>query len=139
MVLSLAAVLGNMSNYGIGRLIGPAAFSGRYPLLKVEYLRRTEAFFLRYGGLAILVSRFLPSAHPRPLRRRRRAHALRALPSATIFSAAFCGWCCSCGGGYLFGNIPFSPCRLISAATLGIIGVSLIPLALTRGGRRAPA
>ena len=59
-VLSLAAVLGNMSNYGIGRLIGPAAFSGRYRLLKVEYLRRTEAFFLRYGGLAILVSRFLP-------------------------------------------------------------------------------
>ena len=41
-VLGAAAVLGNMSNYAAGRWIGPPAFSGRYRLLKVEYLRRTE-------------------------------------------------------------------------------------------------
>ena len=52
LVLAVAAVLGNLSNYGIGRFIGPPAFSGRYRLLKVEYLRQTEAFFARYGGLA---------------------------------------------------------------------------------------
>src|SRR5436305_3552849 len=39
-LLGLAAVLGNSANYAIGRSIGPAAFSGRYRLLKVEYLRR---------------------------------------------------------------------------------------------------
>src|SRR3984893_2005615 len=55
--LGAAAVLGNTVNYAIGRYIGPAAFSGRYRLLKVEYLRRTEAFFIRYGGMAIFLSR----------------------------------------------------------------------------------
>src|SRR5580698_11661032 len=44
LVLGAAAVLGNISNYAIGRAIGPPAFSGRYRLLKVEYLRQTEAF-----------------------------------------------------------------------------------------------
>src|SRR5579864_3799121 len=51
--LAAAAVLGNTVNYSIGRLIGPPAFSGRYRLLKVEYLRRTEEFFVRHGGRAI--------------------------------------------------------------------------------------
>ncbi|MBV8402828.1 MAG: VTT domain-containing protein, partial [Gammaproteobacteria bacterium] len=60
LVLGAAAVLGNTVNYGIGRAIGPPAFSGRYRMLKVEYLRRTEAFFLRHGGLAVLLSRFVP-------------------------------------------------------------------------------
>src|SRR5580704_16904530 len=59
-LLALAAVLGNTVNYAIGRRIGPAAFSGRYRLLKVEYLRHTQEFFKRYGGLAVLVSRFMP-------------------------------------------------------------------------------
>ncbi len=36
-----AAVLGNTSNYAIGRAIGPRAFSGRVRLLKPEHLRRT--------------------------------------------------------------------------------------------------
>ena len=59
-VLGAAAILGNISNYAIGRAIGPRAFSGRYRWLKVEYLRQTEEFFVRYGGFAILVSRFMP-------------------------------------------------------------------------------
>src|ERR1700691_2035022 len=57
-VLGFAAVLGNTVNYSVGRLIGPPAFSGRYRLLKVQYLRRTEEFFLRHGGRAIALSRF---------------------------------------------------------------------------------
>src|ERR1700682_3887962 len=58
--LGIAAVLGNTVNYSIGRAIGPPAFSGRYRLLKVQYLRRTEEFFRRHGAMAILVSRFVP-------------------------------------------------------------------------------
>ena len=59
-LLGVAAVLGKRSIMPIGRLIGPPAFSGRYRLLKVEYLRRTEEFFARYGGMAIALSRFMP-------------------------------------------------------------------------------
>src|ERR1700740_2494892 len=56
----VAAVLGNTVNYSIGRAIGPPAFSGRYRLLKVEYLHQTEDFFRRYGGLEVALSRFMP-------------------------------------------------------------------------------
>src|SRR5689334_9227053 len=59
-LLATAAVLGNTLNYQIGRAIGPPAFSGRYRLLKVEYLRRTEEFFRQYGGMAVALSRFMP-------------------------------------------------------------------------------
>src|SRR5262249_27357932 len=61
LALGTAAVLGNTVNYSIGRAIGPPAFSGRYRWLKVDYLRRTEEVFLRYGGMAVVVSRFCPA------------------------------------------------------------------------------
>src|SRR3954465_4359929 len=47
-LLGGAAVRGNTLNYQIGRWIGVHAFSGRYRLLKVDYLRRTEGFFQRH-------------------------------------------------------------------------------------------
>jgi membrane-associated protein len=59
-VLVTAAVLGNTTNYHVGRWIGPPAFSGKYRLLKVDYLRRTEGFFEKYGAMTIVVSRFVP-------------------------------------------------------------------------------
>ena len=60
LLLIVAAILGNTCNYAIGKMIGPPAFSGRYRLLKVEYLRRTEAYFVKHGGKTIVLSRFLP-------------------------------------------------------------------------------
>src|ERR1700728_2360978 len=60
LLLATAAILGNTVNYTIGRIIGPAAFSGRYRLLKQDYLKRTEEFFARYGAMAVFLSRFMP-------------------------------------------------------------------------------
>ena len=59
-LLIVAAVLGNSTNYAIGRWIGPQAFSGRYRFLKVDYLRRTEAYFAQHGGMTVVLSRFMP-------------------------------------------------------------------------------
>src|ERR1043165_3073445 len=58
--LVIAAILGNSLNYAIGRAIGPRAFSGNIRFLKVEYLHQTEAFFERYGGMTVVISRFMP-------------------------------------------------------------------------------
>src|SRR5882672_5598606 len=60
LVLLIAAVAGNTTNYHVGRWIGPQAFSGKYRLLKVDYLRRTEAFFDKNGSPTIVTSRFVP-------------------------------------------------------------------------------
>jgi membrane-associated protein len=134
-LLAAAAVLGNMVNYGIGRFIGPPAFSGRYRLLKVDYLHRTEAFFARHGGFAVLLSRFLPFFRTLvPF-----VAGIGRMPYARFFGYNLIGgslWVVLfVGGGYLFGNIPLVKDHF-GAVTLVIIAVSLVPLAVASFRRR---
>jgi len=138
LALGTAAVLGNTVNYGIGRAIGPPAFSGRYRWLKVEYLHRTEEFFLRYGGMAVLVSRFMPIVRTcLPF-----VAGVGRMPFARFLAYNVVGgfswvllfiW-----GGYLFGNIPFVK-QHFGLVTLAIVAASLIPLILALRRRRPPS
>jgi membrane-associated protein len=60
-LLTVAAFLGNVSGYYIGRFLGTALF--RDPdarILKPQYLERTHAFFEKYGNRAIVMARFVP-------------------------------------------------------------------------------
>jgi membrane-associated protein len=129
-LLAIAAVLGNTLNYQIGRIIGPPAFSGRYRLLKVEYLRRTEDFFRRYGGLAVALSRFMPIIRtfaPFVAGVGRMPYARFVaynLLGGTLWVMVFV-W-----GGYLFGNIPIVK-HNFGLVTILIIVLSLIPLVVT--------
>lgn len=59
-LLCIAAVLGDLVNYHVGKLIGHRAFSGKYKLLKVEYLQKTQAFYEKHGGKTIIYARFIP-------------------------------------------------------------------------------
>jgi len=127
--LAVAAVLGNTVNYSIGRAIGPPAFSGRYRLLKVDYLRRTEEFFLRHGGLAIFLSRFMPIIRTcAPF-----VAGVGRMPYARFLAwnlAGGCAWVLLfIWGGYLFGNIPLVK-QHFGLVTIAIIIASLVPLAV---------
>lgn len=56
-----AAVLGNTTNYWIGRKLGARAFTNANArFLKPGYLAQTEAFFERHGGKTIILTRFVP-------------------------------------------------------------------------------
>jgi membrane-associated protein len=60
-LVSLAAVAGNIVGYWIGRSAGPSVF--RRPqsrFFRPEYVDRTQAFFVHYGGAAIVMARFVP-------------------------------------------------------------------------------
>ncbi|HEY1024356.1 MAG TPA: DedA family protein [Sphingobacteriaceae bacterium] len=59
-LLIVAAILGDLVNYHIGDYIGPKAFSGKYKLLKKEYLERTQQFYNKHGGKTIIYARFIP-------------------------------------------------------------------------------
>jgi membrane-associated protein len=59
-ILIIAAILGDLVNYHIGKFIGYKAFSGRYKLLKVEYLNKTQEFYEKHGGKTIIYARFIP-------------------------------------------------------------------------------
>jgi len=128
--LAFAAVLGNTVNYSIGRAIGPPAFSGRYRFLKVEYLRRTEAFFVRHGALAILLSRFIPIIRTcAPF-----VAGIARMPYARFLGYNLVGGCAwvllFIWGGYAFGNLPLVK-QNFGLVTLAIIAASLVPLAVT--------
>lgn len=59
-LLFVAAVIGDMVNYMIGDYVGPKAFSGKYKLLKKEYLDKTQNFYIKHGGKTIIYARFIP-------------------------------------------------------------------------------
>jgi membrane-associated protein len=55
-----AAVLGDQTGYWLGRRYGRAMFRADGRILKTRYLRRSEAFFARHGGKALVLARFVP-------------------------------------------------------------------------------
>jgi len=63
-ILTVAAVLGNVVGYGLGRLIGPPLFRERTGVLgqifKPSYVEKTHAFLDRYGSRALILARFVP-------------------------------------------------------------------------------
>lgn len=59
-LLMIAAILGDLVNYHIGKYVGPKAFSGHYKFLKVEYLNKTHEFYEKHGGKTIIYARFIP-------------------------------------------------------------------------------
>jgi membrane-associated protein len=128
-LLITAAILGNSCNYAIGRSIGPPAFSGRYRLLKVEYLERTEVFFNKHGGKTVVLSRFLPILRtfaPFVAGVGRMDYGRFQLYNVV---GAFSWVLTFVIGGYLFGNIPIIRDNF-GVVTLIIIVGSLIPVAV---------
>lgn len=59
-LLIVAAIIGDLTNYHIGKYLGPKAFSGKYKFLKKEYMEKTQMFYNKYGGKTIVYARFVP-------------------------------------------------------------------------------
>jgi membrane-associated protein len=60
-LLGIAAVLGNTTNYFIGKFIGDKIIGfKKIRLIKKEHLDKTHAFFDKHGGKAVILSRFFP-------------------------------------------------------------------------------
>jgi membrane-associated protein len=60
-ILVVAAFVGNMVGYGIGYKAGPLIFdkpNARF--FKREYVEKSEAFFAKYGRVAVILARFVP-------------------------------------------------------------------------------
>lgn len=129
LLLFLASVLGDNTNYWVGRYIGPRAFSGNIRFLKREYLDKTRDFYARHGAQTVIVARFLPII---------RTFApfvagvgqmtyLRFLTMSLIGSAAWVGL--FVGAGYFFGNLPVVR-QNFSLVVMAIIAISLLPMAI---------
>ena len=132
-LLVLAAFTGNAVNYTVGRLVGPRVFKATdhrgisHRLLNREHLARAHAFFERYGGKAVILGRFVPIV--RTFVPFVAGAAEMRSPSFAFFNligaVAWVGLCL--GAGLLFGNVPIVK-ENFSLVTIGIVGVSLLPM-----------
>ena len=60
-VFYAAAILGNTSNYWIARFFGSRIIdSGKVKALTPERMSKLDEFFSKYGGLTIVITRFMP-------------------------------------------------------------------------------
>ena len=106
-LLTLAAILGDQVNYTIGRYFGPKVFGWQNSRwFNRDAFDRTHAFYERYGGITIVVARFMPF-----LRTFAPFVAGVAEMTRSKFTLYNIGggtlWVCGLTLlGYLFGNIP---------------------------------
>jgi membrane-associated protein len=60
-IIFIAAIIGDITGYELGRRAGPRIFKKEDSLFfHKDNLIKTQAFFERYGGKTILVARFIP-------------------------------------------------------------------------------
>jgi membrane-associated protein len=127
LILYAAPILGDSTNYWIGRFIGPKIFAKENSkLLNKKHLDKTHAFYEKHGGKAIIIARFMPifrtfapfvagigrMHYPRFL-----AYSVGGtLLWISLFTLA----------GYFFGNIPFVK-KNFTVAIMAIILLSVLP------------
>jgi membrane-associated protein len=107
-LLTAAAILGNQSNYTIGRLVGKRVFqweNSRW--FNRHAFDQAHAFYERYGGVTIIAARFMPFLRTfAPFVAGVAAMTRRKFTFYDVTGGAL--WIGSITlAGYLFGNIPW--------------------------------
>jgi len=140
-VMFAAAVLGNQTNYTIGRWFGPRVFHWEQSRwFNKEGFERAHAFYEKYGGVTLVLGRFMPFV---------RTFAPFVAGVANMTRRRFTFFDVTGGAlwvgsltiaGYFFGNLPWvrAHIELIVLATIMIPGIGVVVSAL-RGRRRQRA
>jgi membrane-associated protein len=129
-LLCVAAILGNIVNYSIGKRIGPRVFASETSwLLNKRHLMQAHEFYEKYGGKAIVLARFVPIVRTfapfvagigqMTYTRYMLYNVLGSVPWVLLFLL----------GGYAFGNVPWIQ-KHFGIVEIAIIGISLAPIAI---------
>ena len=106
-LLTLAAILGNQSNYTIGRHFGPRVFQWEQSRFfnKAAFMKAHE-FYEKYGGITIVAARFMPFLRTfAPFVAGVAQMTRRKFTLYDVGGGAL--WVCGVTTiGYLFGNVP---------------------------------
>jgi len=106
-LLTAAAILGNQTNYTIGHHIGPRVFQWEQSrFFNNRAFEQAHEFYERYGGITIVLARFMPFVRTfAPFvagvaQMTRRRFTFYDVTGGTLWVVSLVG------AGYLFGNIP---------------------------------
>jgi membrane-associated protein len=134
-LLMAAAILGDTVNYSAGRFVGPRIFSAEdstsfwHRLLNRRHLQEAHEFFERHGGKAVVLGQFAPIIRtfvPFVAGAGAMTYSMFVVYNVTA-AVLWVGICV--GAGYAFGNVPVVK-NNFSIVALGIVAVSMIPMAL---------
>lgn len=130
LLLTIAAIAGNLTGYWIGYRAGPTLFSKPDSrLFRQEYVDKTHAFFDKYGSRAIVLARFVPivrtfiTAMAGVGRMDLRTYALYSSLGGVLWASGVTL------AGYYLGNIPFIKDH-IELILIGIVALSIIPIGI---------
>lgn len=127
LTLIVAAILGDSTNYQIGKMLGIKVFDKpNSRIFKKEYLEKTHAFFEKHGGKAIIIARFAPIVRTfAPF-----VAGVGAMTYSRFFLYNVIGgiaWVASFGyAGYFFGNLPIVK-KNLSLLIVAIVILSILP------------
>lgn len=138
-LLTLAALLGNVVGYEIGRAIGPPLYNRDGRILKRKYFDQTSAFFEKHGSKALVIGRFVPFVRTYITV----VAGVTRMDRRKFFSWSLIGaalWVCSITLlGYFLGNVPKVGPFLsenIDYAILVILLFTVVPIAFEAVKRR---
>ncbi len=125
--LSVAAILGDATNYQIGKHLGPRVFERDGRFFRREYLHKTEQFYAKWGSFTIIAARFAPIVRTfAPF-----VAGVGKMPYRKFFLYNFIGgvvWVLSFVlAGYFFGNLPVVKTNF-HFVILAVIALSLVPV-----------
>lgn len=126
-LMTTAAILGNTSNYWIGRKVGEAIIrSGKVKALTPERIQKTQAMLDKYGSLAVFLTRFFPII--RTFAPFLAGVGEMSFPRFTLFNVlGGVTWVCLFTLlGYFFGGVPIVQDHF-ELVIIGIVVISFIP------------
>ncbi len=134
-VLASAALLGDSTNYCIGRFVGEKLFANPdSKIFRRDYLDRTHAFYEKHGGKTVTLARFVPIVRTfAPF-----VAGVGVMPYPRFLAYSVLGTVLWVGGittlGYLFGNNHLVKDNL-SVVLIAIVVLSFLPavIELLRG------
>lgn len=143
-LLTAAAMLGNIAGYEIGRAIGPPLYHREGRVLKKKYFDQTGEFFEKHGSKALVIGRFVPFVRTYVTvvagvtRMERRRFLLWSFVGAVLWVLSI-----TLLGYFLGTRVPWLRDN-IDLAILAILALSVIPVAYEwrkhrRNGRKRAA
>lgn len=130
LVLFVAAICGNLVGYWLGRKYGRRLFKDDARYLSTENMHKSEEFFRRYGGVALVLARFVPFVRTFvPIiagigKQHYRTFLIWNMLGAALWIGVFMI------AGVLLGDIP-AVANNVEIIALAIVAISVLPMVVS--------